>query len=73
MSLEPCPFCGETKRIDVITGTIAVGAGQPTTWESFAACRSCNAQGPTQRSQFAVCIPQIEDSAAGFWNKRRAS
>ena len=62
-ALAACPFCGERKRLTLVTKRMRRGDGEwPTA--SYVRCMNCNARGPLK--VLGACLS--EEAAAAAWN-----
>ena len=62
-AFSACPFCGERKRLTLVTKRMRRGDGDwPTA--SYVRCLNCNARGPLK--VIGACLS--EEAAAAAWN-----
>ena len=62
-ALAACPFCGERKRLTLVTKRMRRGEGAwPTA--SYVRCLNCNARGPLK--VLGACLSDV--AAAAAWN-----
>ena len=62
-TFSDCPFCGERKRLNLVTKRMRRGDGDwPTA--SYVGCLNCNARGPLK--VIGACLS--DEAAAAAWN-----
>lgn len=72
MELKPCPFCGKTETLEVITGHQLMDEEQEFWPHSESFCVVCDASNPNGKGGCGACggFQSTEPLAIDHWNKR---